>query len=303
VSLATDAYLSSAHLSGLLVRVPCDRRRVEAELARFGRLRLVRDPYCPPDLHPVHFELWSVHDGALRYGAIDQHRLARRMGAAWGQAVGGLWGALLAPWGGPRYDAGLPARVTEAWALAISRAAASSVGTYREVMVSVPGVTLAEDEPGEEHAWVVGMVTDSALARWADVTLGFGYRKASGRIEWDPRGSWTVSSDDGRHLVSVARRPATRPANMAVQRIENAFLQPLLGSPRPGCLARSQLRRSLAQPGVRVAPVGASIEATSTFMSGLLPTLLEVVPSEGGESWGAIEFSDLEAWVSYPSRA
>jgi hypothetical protein len=303
MSAAPDAYLSGAHLSGLLLRVPCERRRVEAEVARFGPLRLARDPDCPPDLHPVHFELWSVHDGALHFGAIDQHRLARRIGAAWGQAVGGLWGAMLAPWGGPRYERELPSRVAEWYAQAVSRATASSVGTYHEVMVSVPGVILMDDELSQEHAWVVGMMTDSALARWADVAFGFGYRKVLGRIERDPRGNWTVSTDSGRRLVSVIRHPTKRSPDVDVRRIDDALQKPLLGSPRPGRLARSPLRRSLAQPGAHVVPAAVSIEAAPTFMSALLPECLEVGPYTNDGSWGAIEFSDLEALVGYPSRA
>jgi hypothetical protein len=170
-------------------------------------------------------------------------------------------------------------------------------------MVSVPGVILTDDEWSEEHSWVVGMVTDSALARWADVAFGFGYRKVPGRIERDPRGNWTVSTDSGRRLVSVIRRPSKRSSDIDVRSIEDALQKPLLGSPRSGRFARSRLRRSLAQPGAHVVPAAVSIEAVSTFMSALLPDCLEVGPYTNDGSWGGIEFSDIEALVGYPSRA
>jgi hypothetical protein len=300
----TQQYLSGAKLSGLLLRVPCDRRRVEAELAKVGRLRLAPEPGAPRELHPVHVELWSIHDGALRVGAMDQHRIAQNFGAAWGRAVGGLWGAALAPFGGPRYAPDLPARVAEWYALAVSRATAATVGTYRELIVSVPDVVVADDEPEERHSWVAGMVTDSALARWSDAAFGFGYQKIQGRLERDPRGSWSVSSRDGRTLVSVVRHAGAKQSTaIDLRRIEAAMQQPLLGSPRPGRLARSRLRRSLSQPGVHLAPVAVSLEAAPLFLGGLLPERQALVPYPDEDLWGAMEFTDLEAWVSYPDRA
>jgi hypothetical protein len=100
-------------------------------------------------------------------------------------------------------DAGLPASAEypvfcELWnvhdgALAVGRMDVSvgrtlgrAVGTYRESMVWVPDVRLGQARSGSGVAgcsFVAGMLTDSGLARWADVAFGFGYDKRRGRFE------------------------------------------------------------------------------------------------------------------------
>jgi hypothetical protein len=229
------------------------------------------------------------------------------MGAAWGAGLGGsvgvLWRAALAPWGIALGDHGLMTRVAEWNALAASRATTSSVGTYCELMVSVPGVVLEGRGGGRLHALVLGMLTDSALARWADLAFGFGYGKRAGRFRRDPRGGWTVSSDEGRPLVTIGPRESTaRLEDIDMEKIEAIFQQPLLGRPRPGGLARSWLRRSTRQPDAHVAPVALALGTSKALLGGILPERLRVPPYSGALA-GGIEFSNLEAWVSYPTPA
>jgi hypothetical protein len=226
------------------------------------------------------------------------------MGAAWGTSLGALWSALLTPWGVTPSDPRLPSRVAEWNALAMSRATASSVGTYCELMVSVPGVIVEGDHQRQQHALVLGMLTDSSLARWADLAFGFGYGKRRGRFDRDLQGGWSVSSDNGNHLFSVSRKgSAVIPEDLDTGEIEAIFQLPLLGRPRPGGLARSWLRRSSRQPRVHMAPVSLSVDVSKGLLGGLLPERLMVPPYSCGAPSGAIEFSNLEAWVSYPKPA
>ena len=301
---AEPSFLSGARLSGVLLRLSCERSRVQTEVARFGRFRLAADPDYPVDRLPVHCELWSVSDGALRFGGVDQHHWARRMGAAWGASMGALWDLAPIRRGVRTGEPGRLGRAAEWTALAASRATAASMGTYCELMVSVPGVIDERGDRSRPHALVLGMLTDSALARWADQTLGFGYRKKPATFRRDPRGGWNVSSEDGQPLVSVSRQvPPVRPAFLDVDRIDAIFQMPLLGSSRPGHLSRSWLWRSLRQPDAHVAPVAVSLDTSKALLGGVLPGRLEIPAYGGGEASGAIEFSNVEAWISYPTPA
>ncbi len=300
---AAPSFLSAARLSGLLLRVPCERQRVESVLARLGRFRLVAAPDCPVDRHPVHCELWSVSGGTVFFGGVDRHRWAQWVGAACGLSLGTLWSSTMAPWGMDWGKRGLIGRVVESNALMMSRATASLVGTYCELMVSVPGVVVEGDDRSRQHALVLGMLTDSALARWADLAFGFGYGKRPARFRRGPRGGWNVSSDGGLPLVSVSRHTSTaRLQGLDLDEIEAVLQLPLLGSPHSGVLARSWLRRSSRQPDAHLAPVALSVETSKALLGGVLPERLKVPPYSRGHS-GAIEFSNLEAWVSYPTRA
>jgi hypothetical protein len=170
-------------------------------------------------------------------------------------------------------------------------------------MVSLPGVLAGDAGRGVVHTLVLGMVTDSALARWADLAFGFGYDKKPGVFEKGTAGRWVVSATGGRHVLSVTRRADLTRAMVDVRRIDAALQQPLLGRSSGGGLVRSWLRRTLAQHDAQVGQVGISMEASRDFLAGILPERSELPPYSTSDPWGGIEFFNLDAKVSYPRPA
>jgi hypothetical protein len=168
-------------------------------------------------------------------------------------------------------------------------------------MLTVPGVVVTDVEPARVYSLVLGMIADNPMARWADAALGFGYRKYRGSFIVDGAGGWTVSSSDRRRLMSVVSRSSSQfEPTVDLARIDAALQYPLLGIRRDGGFVRSWLRRSLFQPGLSVRPIAASLDVVDGLFGGLLPGRLDIPPYAAGGD-GALEFSNLEAAVSYPS--
>ncbi|HXN30534.1 MAG TPA: hypothetical protein VN894_01685 [Polyangiaceae bacterium] len=305
--------LSRARLAGLLLAVPCDRRALEAQLASLGPLRVLADPDCPRGQHALHVEFWRVSDGAVYFGHLDQHQWAERLGSSWGGAIGALWGAPLAGWqamlgAAPSYASELRAgfrvgaRATRPWAAALSEAGASVLGSYHELMISVPGVIIENAPRATVYSLVLDMVTDSALARWADTALGFGYRKRPGAFGPDAKGPYTVTAQGGLVARAVVRdAPMKRGHGLDIARADRLLQLPLLGVLGRGDFCESLLRRSLAQPDATVAPRSASLEVSKTVLRELLPRQTEGAGYSSHAWYRGIEFRNLDARVSYPS--
>lgn len=300
--------LSQALLSGCLVRVPVQRRRLERWLARLGPLCLAPAGRAER-LHPVHFELWLVREGEVRIGGLDQHDFWATAGTAGGAMMGGTmaaWFGSVAPWGlgaarswsatvarGMARGRSMGAEFGRSW----SRTAAETLGTYQECLVTIPGVRL----PGArvDHAFVCGMYTDSAVARFADRAFGFGYDKRPGRFRHEEPGNWSVSDRRGTVLSLRVDQGSCEPiGRRELSELEATLQLPLLGLTSRGQFARSELSRSFGSAR-DVEPMRGTLE--------LRPHLLPVAPrrcrisacgSPGGAS--AIAFSRMSAVVSFP---
>jgi hypothetical protein len=299
-SRRTSQALSRATLDGLLLRVPGDRRALEAALARQGPLRFAADGSRRPASHPVVIELWRITSGAVQFGDVDQHELFERLGSLWGGAIGAVMGASAGkgPIDGFRAGAKAGARRASDW----SRAGVRSLASYSELMITVPGVVVEGAETGTRHSFVMSMVTDGTLARWADAALGFGYRKEKGSFAAEPSGRWTVGADRTGHvLTATCRRPRSVAASTDVADLDRIFELPLLGVTPRGRLVRSRLERSFARTGVNVTPVAASLDIASPALALWLAERQTVPPYSKSAPWGALVFSGLEATVSYPS--
>ena len=287
--MAQSPLLSRATLDGVLLRVPCPRVALEADLARLGPLRVAPSASIPGDLCALHLEIWRVRGGAVQLGPLDQHAWSGRFGAAFAAMFGA--GVL-----GPR----ALARCESAFG-AMSRAATRPLATYSELMLAVPGVVIGgRDE--RPHSLVLGMVTDSALARWADSALGFGYQKRPGVFRDDARGEWSVALDGAGPLVSVTSA-ATRDVSSGHESfpdIDDVFGQPLLGVTGRRRLVASSLRRALSQADARARAVPARLRVHGASLRGLLAASHDLPAYSRRSPWGALRFENLEAQVSYP---
>jgi hypothetical protein len=285
---ADPPLLSRATLDGLLLRVPCRRAALEAELARLGPLRLGPGSAAAGDVCALHLEVWRVRGGAVQLGPLDQHAWSQRFGSAFAAALGA--GML-----GPRAIA----RCESAFE-AMSRAVTRPLATYSELMLAVPGVVVERHAERGPCSLVLGMVTDSALARWADAALGFGYQKRAGVFGGNSADDWSVALRGAGPLLSVTTREAAPGRGSSFPDIDAIFRQPLLGVTGGRRLVGSWLRRTLSQPDARAQAIAARLRIHGVELEGLLAPDHELPAYSDRSPWGAIRFTNLEARVSYP---
>lgn len=181
-----------------------------------------------------------------------------------------------------------------------SRALGQALGPYRESFVWVPDVRLGGAPAG---SFVVGMLTDSALARWADVAFGFGYDKRPGRFEHAP-GAWRVFGPSGREELrfTTAVAPRTRGDEergpvLDVDAVDAYAAAPLLGVTRRGAFVRSWLARSFSGVAAR------ALTGELSLSDYLVPGSRRRYSIGAGSSLGAataIAFTEMSARVTYP---
>jgi hypothetical protein len=314
------ATLSHAKLSGLLIRIPCSRSALTTWLERRGPLQLAEPGDDAGDTYPVYCELWNVHDGALRVGTLDQHAFWELAGTAAGAMTGaaiGAWFSMFGgleraaadsphpgdrrPWSVPQTIAqgsATAARVVPSLARSMSRASANALGTYRESTVWIPNVVI-RGRP-ERHGFVVGMLTDSGIARWADRAFGYGFDKQIGRFEVTAATDWTLWNGQSTPALAFRATPDRSRAREQIdlRELEAAVRSPILGVTRSGGLATSWLDRSFA-----AAPELRAISGTLRLSAELVPGSQERYrfASPGDETnWHVLQFSDVQAAVSYP---
>jgi hypothetical protein len=174
-----------------------------------------------------------------------------------------------------------------------SRALVAPLGTYFETMTWIPGVTLRGGQ--EPYSFVVGMFTDSAVARWADVAFGYGYRKQPARFDVQSLEAFAVRATNGAPLIEFSG--ARGKGRIAVDVLERAAQYPLLGRTPSGSLARSTLKRSFAA-AESLAPLTGAVQ----LAPGLVPGVGRR-PARSRKPCNALAFSNMRAVVSYPKPA
>lgn len=291
--------LSSAALDGVLIEIPCRRATLARWLAERGPLAIA----SKQSQHPVYCELWRVHDGGVCVGNASQHDLWELGGRASGVAMRALAQAW-APRTGPLREmllgnARAGADVLPGLFRRFSQALVAPLSTYFEIMIWIPGVTLHGQT--ESFSFVTGMFTDSALARWADVAFGFGYRKQPARFEVRSPETFTVNTMKGAPLMTfTGKRCKAALERGPIGELERALQCPLLGLTPGGSLARSTLKRSLTEAEA-VEPLTGALQVAA----GLLPGADGVPTRERSHSRKAstvLCFSGMRAVVSYPAR-
>jgi hypothetical protein len=309
---ASVRYLSGARLDSTTLPLSVDVSEVRRALAVHPRLAL--SPSAPGErgVHPIIVDLFRVSQGRVEAGGTDQHRLTAMaggsfgawcgagvggaMGSAQGALAGSTMGSYVGEWLGPVGSllgaatgwmaggalgalAGLAPGVSKGARLGASAAGRASrrlsdtIGTYDEILIGVPDVVVRGD--GERrYFFVLGMYTNSAIARWGDRTFAFGYRKQAATIVNDPFQAFQMNVSGRKRFVaefSAVEPHAWRPLESGARDILFDFYkQPLLGITERGQLARSRLDRAFADAAVRfAAPVRATVTLGPDFATGL----------------------------------
>lgn len=347
---------SRAWVDAVVCPLPVDARDVRALLPPQAGLSLVPAPRTPRGRHPVIIELWQVHDGALETAGMDAHDWSELAGTAAGFGVGGSSGAmagagvgavagaagggalgmLLGPIGlawGAAFGATAGATTAAAvgatagalwgarWVGGMSRRASlvgsRVLGSYAELLVTIPYVVRRGDDDDDDDAPADGVVrafsaamyADSTLSRFGERALGFGYRKQSTRITVDAAGAIRVQSRDRLLLeVSVSPQPADRGTPPSAGQVEGGLVraalgQPLLGARSGRTLAVSHLDRAFDAPSARVAGASVTLNATAAFLDGAVTGRRRLESNASSNPWGAFIATGVPVRLSYPRRA
>ncbi len=280
---STAETASAACLDGMSFDVPVARRRLQELLRRSGPLSLAHGS-DGAETHPVVCEVWRVTSGRAMPNGVDQLDLVARWMRLTAQAVRVAW---------PRAD-GLAALASESGQRMTELLA---LGPYNELFLAVPDVCVNGED--RRHMAVLGMFTDSDIARSIDGWMGYGYDKRPGRFIFEDRGALAVSSG-GRPLLSGRFRSA--PGDEAKlgaaegRWLDDRWTQPLLGGLHDGKLRRSWLRRERAsadecrmvQADVRISFPPALFEGESDGV--------------GFGGVNAVLFTNVPALISRPER-
>jgi hypothetical protein len=320
-----------------------DTGNLAALLPKVQALGLTPQPGVPRGLHPIIVEIWRVNDGRMEMAGLDAHDWSELVGATAGVGMGGGAGALiggslgalagaagggmsgqargpLAWWWGAAAGAAagtasgassaasvgamFGARLVAGVARGLSQAGSRVAGSYNEVMVTVPCTRPRSTDPSA-CAFVLGMYTDSALSRWGERLLGFGYRKRAARVIRQHSASIEVTTGRSDALLNVRVATAPRPsATTASHRLARhvlaALAQPLLGLAPSGRTAVSFLQRSFRDASVRLQPVAVQLEASGRFLPGLDAMNVQIDALTPRRPWGAFLATGLPLVLTYP---
>jgi len=332
---------STARLDSLVCPVLVDSGELHSRLP--ARLSLPRLPDVPDGCHPVVVEIWHVQDGLIEFGGQTAHQwwemtggaaglafggstgatLGAGIGSAVGAATGGALGMWLGPlgwwWGaaggavaGAAYGATMVGaagaqRGAEVAADAGYRASVNSsriIGTYNEIMVTVP-CQLAQEEEVLDVAFVLGTYTDSAASTLGECLIGWGYGKSLAlgrRVTDDVLEVNTGSSGQSFKVVSRLAAPAGSfsALRLAAAQTVRTLSLPLLGVLPVNRLMISFLDRFFEDQAVRVTPVSVRLESSHLVLDGMRAVSSDIEAIGDGAPWGAFAINALPVRLSYP---
>lgn len=335
---------STARLDTLVCPVMVDSRELQSCLPTRGRLSLPRLPHVPAGRHPIIVEIWRVQDGLIEVAGLTAHRwwelaggaaglgfggsagaaLGAGIGGAAGAANGGALGMWLGPlgwWWGATTGAAAGAAAGAAklattgatlgarWAAATGRRTSEAnsrvIGTYNEIIVTVP---CRREYPGgltHDFAFVLGTYTDSMASMLGESLVGWGYRKSRAFGTHAEDGALEVSTGPSRVPFRIVNRHELPPMPPAVVRstatqVLTSLSCPLLGVLPANRLMVSFLDRSFEDQEVQVAPVSVRLESSDAFLPGLSGFVSDIDALGNGDPWGAFAVRGLPVRLSYP---
>jgi hypothetical protein len=337
-------YLSGARLDSTTLPLWVENAALKRALAVNPRLALSPSTSGPRGRHPVIVDLFRVSQGRVEVGPTDQHRFSTIAGGslgAWygagvGGAIGSVQGALagstmggyVGDWLGPAGSllgtaagwmaggavgalAGLApglskgARVGSVAAGQVSQRLSETLGTYDEILIGVPDVVVRGDGD-RRYFFVLGMYTNSAIARWGDRTFAFGYRKQPATMVNKPFEMFRMNVSDrtvfSAEFTRVEAGDWRPPGDSAEEGLLAMFKQPLLGITERGQLVRSRLDRTFDDPIVRIAaPVGAAVTVGADFAVGLPGGTYSPGGASVAQPWGVLHSRSVMSRVSFPT--
>lgn len=340
---ARRRYLSGARLDATTLALMVDSAELRRALAVNPRLGLSPSAGVVRGKHPIIIDLFRVSKGRVEVGRTDQHALSvlaggsfgAYCGAGMGGAIGSVQGALagstmggyVGEWLGPVGSllgaatgwvaggvfgamAGLTPGVSQGARLGAAAAGRAShklsetVGTYDEILIGAPNVVVRGEE-GRRYFFVLGMYTNSAVARWGDRTFSFGYRKQEASIVNEPFQTFRMDVK-GRTSLSAEFTPVGPQDWREIdgrrehETLFDMFKQPLLGITERGKLSRSHLDRWFGEATI-AAPATAAVTLAAGFSPGLVGGTFSLPPLSTSNPWGVLHARSVMSRVSYPS--
>jgi hypothetical protein len=335
---------STARLDSLVCPVLVDCRELESCLPLRGGLSLPRLPHVPEGRHPIVVEIWRVQDGLIHFAGLDAHRLwelaggvaglgvggsaGATLGAGMGGAAGAANGGALGMWLGPLgwwwgavtgAVAGAAAGATMAatagalrgagWGADAGRRTSETnsrvIGTYNEIMVTVPCRLALRSGLAGDVAYVLGTYTDSAASVLGESFVAWGYRKSQAFGRRTDDGAVEVRIGASAARFRVVTDQASGPAPSAAVRsgathVLKSLSHPLFGMTPGGRPIVSFLDRSFGAQAVRVTPASVRLEWSAGFLPGLPAFATDINAVSSREPWGALAITGLPVELSYP---
>jgi hypothetical protein len=335
---------STARLDSLVCPVMVDSRQLQACLPAAAQLSLPGLPYVSAGQHPILIEIWLVQDGLIEVGGLTAHRLwelaggAAGLGFGWsagttlgagiGGGAGAANGAALGMWFGPlgwwwgatagaATGAALGATIAAttgavsgaSWAAEAGRRTSELnsrvIGTYNEIIVTVPCRLQQPDGQACDVAFVLGTYTDSVASMLGESIVGWGYRKSQAYGRRTRDGALEVKVGPSREPFRVVRRQMSPTLPPSIVRSTTAAILaslslPLLGRLPPDRLMVSFLDRRFEEDTVRVTPAAVRLESGDAFLPGLPGFEADVNAVGGDDPWGAFLVTGLPVTLSYP---
>jgi len=304
---------SEADVQATTLTLFVERRRLEAELSQaVPDVSLERVLDAPPGLHPLLIDLWQVENGHLTPAGWDMLDGSQALGSAVGAAAGvGVGAAAFASYAGllgfVQPPEGTSSQARSWWASGVAALSNQALGTlvggfqgaqvgsslagqaardmaargvrrfgsYREILVAIPSVRWGSEQ--NPRQLVLGMYTNSRLARWGEQVLGYGFGKRLAEIDihsWSDvnaftpdgsrllRGRWTVPDE----FFSYPRLPAFVPPWLA---------QSLLGL-RRGRPVASLLQRGWCPGQTELRQITGSLEIGPQLLPGIVAERYEL---------------------------
>jgi len=178
------------------------------------------------------------------------------------------------------------------------------IGTYNEIMVTVP-CQLAQEEEVLDVAFVLGTYTDSAASTLGECLIGWGYGKSLAlgrRVTDDVLEVNTGSSGQSFKVVSRLAPPAGSfsALRLAAAQTVRTLSLPLLGVLPVNRLMISFLDRFFEDQAVRVTPVSVRLESSHLVLDGMRAVSSDIEAIGDGAPWGAFAINALPVRLSYP---
>jgi hypothetical protein len=334
---------STARLDSLVCPVFVGSQEIQSCLLDRSLLSLPRLPGVPGGYHPMIVEIWRVQDGLIEVAGLTANNLWEMAGTAAGLGFGGGAGAVLGAGFGSAAGAinggsiGMPfgplgwwwgaatgaaagaamgaAMMATSGGMTAARCAAEAgrrtsennsrvIGTYNEIIVTVPCRYAPHGGPCCDVAFVLGTYTDSAASMLGEWLVGWGYRKspAFGTREGDGALEVAIGSSNSALRIVSRQAESNLPAagRSAADRVLHALSHPLLGILSPNRLMVSFLDRSFEDHAVRLTPASVRLESGDQFLKGLPGFAADIKPVGNNHPWGAFVVTGLPVTLSYP---
>jgi hypothetical protein len=334
---------STARLDSLVCPVFVDSSQLQSCLPAHARLSLPPLPHVPEGRHPVIIEIWRVQDGLIEVAGLTAHRMWELAGGAAGLGLGGTAGAALGAgigaaagaasggalgmWFGPLAwwwgtAAGAATGVTVGatmlapagavrgarWGIAAGRRTSETnsrtIGTYNEIIVTVPCRLAGRGVRAGDFAYVLATYTDSSASMLGESVVGWGYRKSQAFGTRRNDGALEVRAESSDMPLMRLRDVGSQPtpsirARSTATHVLASLSRPLLGTHGERLMV-SCLDRSFDGPRVRVTPVSARLESSDAFLPGVRGFVSDIRATGDDAPWGAFSVKELPVRLSYP---